>query len=139
MNYKDAFYGFIKTTVVTTIIVVIISIIIFTNISPWLYPPVFPFLLAFFVGATLLVYHFMLKSLENRPARFVNIFLLTTMLKLLVYMIFMVIYALLNREYARPFIVSFFLLYIIYTIIEVVSILKANKLVGNDNARAGKN
>jgi hypothetical protein len=139
MNYKEAFYGFIKITVVTTLIVVVTSVIIFTNISPWLYPPVFPFLLAFFVAATLLVYHFMLKSLEKRPARFVNVFLLTTMLKLLVYMIFMVIYALLNREYARPFIVSFFLLYIIYTVIEVVSILKVNKLVGNYNARAGRN
>ena len=138
MNYKETFYGFIKTTIVTTIIVMVISFIIFANISPWHYPPVFPYLLAFFVAATLLVYHFMLKALEKRPARFVNVFLLTTMLKLLVYMIFMVIYALLNREYARPFVVSFFLLYIIYTIIEVVSILKVNKNVGNDNARAGR-
>ncbi len=48
MNYKEAFYGFIKTTVVTTLIVVVTSVIIFINISPWLYPPVFPFLLAFF-------------------------------------------------------------------------------------------
>jgi hypothetical protein len=131
MNYKEAFYGFIKTMVVATIIVIIISVIVFTNIPSWLYPPVFPYLLAFFVTANLVVYHFLLKSLENRPARFVNIFLLTTMLKLLVYMIFMVIYALLNREFARPFIVSFFILYIIYTVLEVVSILKVNKLFGN--------
>ncbi len=138
MNYKESFYGFIKTTTITTIIMVVVSIIVFTNISPWYYPPVFPYLLAFFVIATLLVYHFMLKSLENRPARFVNVFLLTTMLKLLVYMIFMVIYALLNREFARPFIVSFFILYIVYTILEVVSILKVNKLAGNGRGGAGR-
>lgn len=138
MNYKESFYGFIKTTAITTLIVIVVSIIVFASISPWYYPPVYPFLLAFFVIATIVVYHFMLKSLENRPARFVNVYLLTTMIKLFVYMIFMVIYGFLNREYARPFIVSFFMLYVIYTIIEVVSILRVNKFTGNRRERAGK-
>ncbi len=38
----------------------------------------------------------------------------------------MITYALLNREDARPFIISFFVLYIVYTVIEVVALLKVN-------------
>ena len=132
MIYKTELKDFLRTLIITTLIVAVISLIVFSVIPSWHYPPVYPFLLAFFFFATLTVYHFMLKALEKRPARFVNIFLLTTMLKLFAYMIFMVVYALLNREFARPFIVSFFILYIIFTVVEVVSILKVNKHVGHD-------
>jgi len=133
MNYKEAIRSFLRTLIIATLIVVVVSLIFFASMPAWYYPPVFPYLVAFFFVTTLVVYHFMLKSLEKRPARFINIFLLTTMLKLFAFMTFMVVYALLNREMARPFIIAFFILYIIYTIIEVVSLLKVNRLYGNGN------
>jgi hypothetical protein len=134
MNYKKHFYDFLRTLVVVTLIVIALSFVIFSIIPEWHYPPVYPFLLAFFFIATLLIYHFMLKALQKRPARFVNIFVLTTMLKLLLFMVVMVVYALLNREVARQFVVSFFLLYIIYTVMEVISILKVNKEIWNNGS-----
>ena len=134
MNYKKHFYDFLRTLVVVTLIVIALSFVLFSIIPAWYYPPVYPFLLAFFFLATLIVYHYMLKSLEKRPASFVNVFLLTTMLKLLLYMVFMVVYSLFNREVARPFIVAFFILYVIYTVLEVISILKVNKYVGNNGS-----
>jgi len=134
MNYKKHFYDFLRTLVVVTLIVIALSFVIFSIIPAQHYPSVYPFLLAFFFIATLVVYHFMLRALEKRPARFVNIFLLTTMLKLLLFMVVMVVYALLNREVARPFVVSFFLLYIIYTVMEVISILKVNKELWNNGS-----
>ncbi|MEN8224075.1 MAG: hypothetical protein ABFS05_01845 [Bacteroidota bacterium] len=138
MNYRKAFYDFVRTIVITTLIVVVVSLIIFSIMPAWHYPPVYPFVVGLFFLITLVVYHFMIKALETRPARFVNIFLLTTMLKLLLYMVIMVIYALLNREVARPFIISFFILYIIYTIIEVVSLLKVNRQLGSKGTTGGK-
>ena len=69
----------------------------------------------------------MLKAVERRPARFVNVFMLTTMLKLMLFLAVMVVYVLLNREDAMPFILTYFVLYVIYTVLEVVSILKVNK------------
>jgi hypothetical protein len=136
MNYKKAFYGFVRTLFTTSLIVVAVSILLFSSILSEYYLPVFPYLLVLFFVVALTVYHFMLKALEKRPTWFVNIFLLTTMLKLLVYMIFMLVYALLNREEARPFIAAFFVLYVIYTVVEVVSLLKVNRLVGDHNERS---
>ncbi|HSG68211.1 MAG TPA: hypothetical protein VK994_05845, partial [Bacteroidales bacterium] len=114
------------------ILVVLASILVFANIPNWHYPPVYPYMLGFFVLTTLLVYYFMLGALHKRPARFVSLFMLTTMLKLFAYLIFMVVYALLHREVAMPFIISFFLLYIIYTVVEVVCLLRVNRILGHD-------
>ena len=133
MNHSKTFLTFFRTVIVVTILVSLASVLVFANIPSWHYPAVYPFMLGFFVLTTLLVYHLMLKALDRRPARFVNLFLLTTMLKLFAYLIFMVVYAMLNREVAIPFIVSFFLLYIIYTVVEVISLLKVNRKYGIDS------
>jgi hypothetical protein len=39
----------------------------------------------------------------------------------------MITYALINREDAMAFIVTFFILYVVYTLIEVASLLKVNR------------
>jgi hypothetical protein len=127
MNYKELMRRFIKALIVTTVLVVIVGVIFFANVPGSYYTLAFPYLLVFFFVASMLVYHFILKSVEKRPAKFVNVFMLTTMLKLFAYMGFMITYALLNREDARAFIVTFFVLYVIYTIVEVISLLRVNR------------
>lgn len=121
---------FIRTLIVITIIVILLSLLIYAILPAAYYTPAYPFLIIFFFTATLVVYYFMIKALEKRPAKFVNIFLLTTMIKLFVYMFVMVLYALMNRDEARPFIIAFFVLYIIYTIVEVVALLAENSKTG---------
>ena len=136
MNYKDTLLRFVKTLIITTILLVIVALIVYSLSPEAFYTPTFPFLLAFFFAAAVLVYYFMLKAIEKRPARFVNIFLLTTMLKLLAYMTAMITYALMNREDARAFIVTFFIMYIVYTIVEVSSLLRVNKdYIPGDSSR----
>ncbi len=118
---------FIKALIVTTVLIVIAGVIFFASTPGYYYTPAFPYLIVFFFMASMLVYHFILKSVEKRPAKFVNVFMLTTMIKLFAYMTFMITYALLNREDARAFIITFFVLYVIYTIVEVISLLRVNK------------
>jgi len=127
MNYKDLILRFIKSLVVTTVIIVIVALIFYYFAPSDYYTVSFPYLLAFFMIAAVVVYHFMLKAIEKRPARFVGIFMLTTMVKLFAYMSVMITYALLNREEAMAFIVAFFVLYVVYTIVEVSSLLKVNR------------
>lgn len=122
--------SFIRTLIVTTLIVILVSLLVYAILPTAYYTPAFPFMIVFFFAATLLVFYFMIRALEKRPAKFVNIFLVTTMLKLFAYMAAMVTYALLNREEARAFIVAFFILYIIYTIVEVASLLNENSKIG---------
>lgn len=121
---------FIRTLIISTLVVIIIGSIVYAAMPSEYYTPAFPYLIAFFFIATIVVYYIMLKSLEKRPAKFVNIFLLTTMVKLFAYMAVMVSYALANRAEARQFIIVFFILYIIYTIVEVLALLGENSKMG---------
>ncbi len=127
MNNKRIFQGFIRKTAITTIVVIATGMLLFTNLPVEYYSPAFPFIVGFFLFATIIVFYYMLKAVERRPARFVNVFMLTTMLKLMLFLAVMVVYVLLNREDAKPFILTYFVLYVIYTVLEVVSILKVNK------------
>ena len=127
MNYKAIMIRFIKELVITTVILVGVGMVFFYNTPESYYSPAFPFLLAFFIIVSILVFHFMLKAVEKRPAKFVSVFMLTTMLKLFAYMAVMITYALLIREDARAFIITFFVLYVVYTIVEVTSLLRVNR------------
>ncbi|MCD4724484.1 MAG: hypothetical protein K8R63_06535 [Bacteroidales bacterium] len=127
MNNKRIFQGFIRKTAITTIVVIAAGMLLFTNIPAEYYSPAFPFIVGFFFFVTIIVFYYMLKAVDKRPARFVNVFMLTTMLKLMLYLAVMVVYVLLNREDAKPFILTYLVLYIIYTVLEVGSILKVNK------------
>ena len=127
MNNKRIFQGFIRKTAITTIVVIAAGMLLFTNIPAEYYSPAFPFIVGCFFFATIIVFYYMLKAVNKRPARFVNVFMLTTMLKLMLYLAVMVVYVLLNRADAKPFILTYLVLYIIYTVLEVGSILKVNK------------
>jgi len=127
MNYRDTILRFVKSQVIITVIIVIVAGIFYTLAPANYYTPAFPFLLAFFLIVSVIIYHFMLKAIEKRPMRFVNIFMLTTMFKLLAFMVVMITYALLNREDSRAFIITFFILYVVYSIVEVSSLLKLNR------------
>jgi len=129
MTYKQAFGSFVRILGVTAMIIAGLGALVYGFLPNEYYTPAFPFLLVFFVLATMAIYHFMLRALQKRPARFVNIFLLTTMVKLLAFMTLMLTYSLINRSDARTFIVAFFVLYIVFTIVEVVSLLDANRKV----------
>ena len=48
------------------------------------------------------------------------------MIKLFLYLIIMVTYALLNRKDAVPFLISFFILYLLYTVFETIFIVAGN-------------
>jgi hypothetical protein len=86
--------------------------------------PALPFLIPFFIAVTLLSYHYLIQATSRRFIRFVNVFLLSIVLKLLLYMIVMVVYALLQRADAVPFLLAFFILYLCYTIFESVNIIR---------------
>ncbi|HNY03098.1 MAG TPA: hypothetical protein PKG48_10945 [Bacteroidales bacterium] len=85
--------------------------------------PALPFLFCFFIATTLLSYYYLERATRQRFARFVNIFLLSILLKLLVYAGVLAAYAFLNREDTVPFIFAFFILYICYTVFESAGIL----------------
>lgn len=86
----------------------------------------FPVLL-FFYFVTLAVHFSLLKTTQLSPSKFVSYFMLTTLVKLMVYFIAILAYVFIVKENLLPFLLSFFLLYIFFTTFEVVSILRQTR------------
>jgi len=83
-----------------------------------------PYIVLFFFTISLLVHRYLLKKSGGQHAKFINAFLLTTTIKLLLFLAVIVIYVLLNRDDAIGFILTFFTYYLIFTSFEIISILK---------------
>ncbi len=120
---KSPFLTFLKRLLIFTLITGFAGFIIFFLIPIHYYTPTYPFLLAFYFALTLIVHNILQKAVNKRPARFVNLFMLTTFLKLFFILILMVVYALIRSEDAISFIITYFCLYILFTTFEVISIL----------------
>ncbi len=84
-----------------------------------------PWIILLFLVTHLLLFHYQLKATTKRFSGFVNIFLLTTTGKLLLFLTIIIIYSLLHRQQAIVFILNFFVVYLVFTIIEVVKIFQA--------------
>lgn len=124
---KNLYIIFLKKLLVFTIIVALVGFI-FTILLPANYiTPTLPFLYVFFFAATLVVHYILLKVSEKRTPGFINMFMLVTFGKLIFFLTIILVYALLNRDDAVPFIVAFFILYVVFTVFEVTLSLLHSK------------
>lgn len=86
-------------------------------------PAALPWLFVLFFGMTIAVHYLLLRFSAMKPARFVNYFMITTFFKLILYSAAVLVYVFTVKTGVLPFILAFFLLYIFYTVFEVVMIL----------------
>ncbi|MBN1651922.1 MAG: hypothetical protein JW857_11375 [Bacteroidales bacterium] len=91
-----------------------------------------PFILLFFLSISLIVHRFLLKKADGNHGKFINAFLLTTTVKLLLFLSVILIYVLLNRSDAIGFILTFFAYYLVFTVFEILSILKFLRQAQNE-------
>jgi hypothetical protein len=90
--------------------------------------PAIYWLIVLFFSVTAAVHFFLLRITLMKPVKFVGYFMLATFVKLFIFLIVMVAYAFsIKREEVLAFVLGFFTLYIIYTTVEVVSILSQTK------------
>lgn len=101
----------------------IIGWFVFSKLIPQYYLPVFPFLLIFFAAASVLVHAYQLQLAKKDMGKFTRSNMVITFLKLFLYSAFAVIYIAVDTKNAKVFVICFALLYVIYTVIEVTSIL----------------
>ena len=93
--------------------------------------PALPWLIFLFYAVTAIVHFILLRITVMNPRKFVGYFMLATFLKLFIYLIVIVVCVFnINKEEILSFILSFFILYVIYTVFEVVSILSQTKEPG---------
>jgi len=85
--------------------------------------PALPWLFVFFIVVTLAGYYFILRSAKSKFLRFINAYLLVTVVKLFLFIGVIFLYLLNNRQDAAAFGITFFVLYVCYMIFEVVNIV----------------
>lgn len=77
-------------------------------------------------------FHFsLMKASLTAPRSFVGKFMAFSGVKLLLYMIVLLLYAFFVKQEVVSFLLLFFLTYILYTILEIASILKFLKKIGS--------
>ncbi len=89
--------------------------------------PLFPHLIILFFIITAGIHIVLLRISRMSPGKFVNYFMLVTFIKLLIYFVAVLIYVFTTTEGILQFIVAFFLLYLLFTVFEVATILTQTK------------
>ena len=117
---------FIKIIIASTVLE-IISVVLYLLLPARFFSPAAPFLVLFFFALTTGLYFFMLRSAGNTFSHFVNQFMVVTFAKLLLYIIILFVYCFLNKPDAFPFAITFFVLYLFYTVFEIMSFLNDQK------------
>lgn len=124
-------HKFSKKLIILSLVIVVLTVglsyVIPTNLISYSWP----FILVFFLAVSILVYRYLIKKAKESHAKFINAFLLTTTVKLLLYLAIILIYSLLNRNDAIGFIMTFFTYYLFFTIFEIASIVKYLKKTEN--------
>lgn len=87
------------------------------------------FLIFFFFGTTMIVYYFLIKAIHKDFNKFYRYFTITVLLKLMIYLLIIVLYIMLDMPDKISFVVNFMLLYILFTIYEVISLNRYNKKI----------
>jgi len=118
---------FLQKLVIYSVILSFITIGISFLVPKTFISPVLPWLFIFFLVITMISYFILIKAAAKKFIRFLNYYLLITTVKLLLFIAVLMIYIMLNRKDAVPFALSFFLLYLCYTIFEVVMLVGYSK------------
>lgn len=124
---KLNYITFLRKLIIFTIICSFIGFGIVYFLPPEFITPTLPYLFLFFFSITTLVHFILLKVSQNKATNFINIFMLLTFGKLMLFLSIILIYIFLYRNDAVPFVITFFILYVVYTTFEVVQSLAHNK------------
>ncbi len=114
---------FIQSTTLTIIVLVLGAIAYSILLKPF-YNVILPVAAIFFYVATNLVHAFLLKIAVKSGSKFTSQYMAVSFIKMFFYLAIAVVYALLNREYAKIFLGNFLVLYAIYTTFEVMQFSK---------------
>lgn len=105
-------------------VAVYLSAITYFNFFPSKKPEVFTALFLYFYALTALIHFILVRAAGKRPQEFVSKFMLSLVIKLFLSLFIIVIYAFTHREQAVQFSLTFSVLYMLFTVFEVLVIMR---------------
>jgi len=112
----------LKLTILTAAIAIAALVLMQTSYSNFIIP-VFWYMLAGMVLLTALMHYSVLQISEKSASSFSSRFMMISGIKMMVYLIFITIYVFSFTTQAKIFLISFFILYLIFTLFEVFQIV----------------
>ncbi len=121
MNTDNRFF---KQLFVLTLVIGVVGAILFITILKEYYLSIFPIMLLFFAVMTVFFHIVLVRSLKKNPQKFSYVFMGLSAGKLLLMLLAIVVYLILKRETVIPFLAGTFLLYLVFTLFEVKTLLR---------------
>ena len=115
---------YIIRLLIFSLFIALIAFALYATVLSQFYLPVMPWVLLFFVLISLATHYILIKSGESRIAKFSTSFMGVTSIKLFLYLIFIVVYLINDKSNALVFVISFFILYLLFTVFETSTLLK---------------
>lgn len=120
----QAFKNFFIKELVFTFSVGISAVVLFNTVLSSYYLSVFWIILGIIAILTGIMYYSILRINEKSTAKFTSHFMMFSGIKMILYLVFITSYVFLNQLSAKFFLISFFILYFLYTTFEVFQIVK---------------
>ncbi|MFO7656202.1 MAG: hypothetical protein R6W78_03980 [Bacteroidales bacterium] len=124
MNKKISNY-YIRITLIA-VMLASIAALLFSTVLKKYYLTEFWFLLAFFYLVHLAAHTFLLHADKKKKVKLNTAYLISFSVKFISYLVLLIVYLILNKGITYPFAISFFGLYLVFTIAEVRS---TNKII----------
>jgi len=115
---------YLRNIIIFTVLLAVIQFVLSISIPTHLVSKTWPLIIFFFVGFSIIMHRFLLKSTDGRPQKFIFSFMILTTIKILLYLGIILMYVLLNKPDAVAFIAAFFLNYFLFTAFEISAVLK---------------
>ncbi|MEI8203922.1 MAG: hypothetical protein WCH34_12960 [Bacteroidota bacterium] len=127
----SVFHAFFKKVTMLSTLLFIIAILMNFYLPARFVTPTLPYQVLFFYAISLSLFYILSRSIQERFNQFLNYFILATGIKLILLLLIIILYVFNYKEDAFAFIVSFFILYVLYSVVEVVSLLQFNRSLKN--------
>ncbi|MBK7212289.1 MAG: hypothetical protein IPH88_03100 [Bacteroidales bacterium] len=124
---KSSLFRFSINLAILSLALVIIAFAVNT-LAPHMITPALPWLLSFFIISTFLIYYLLINASKGKFNKFTNTFMAATVIKLLVMLTVVAVYVYLHKSDAIRFVITMFVLYLAYTLLEITALLKFNKV-----------
>ena len=119
----QAFKKFLFRELIFALILAIIAIVLFQTVLKEYYLPIFWVLFGIISVFTAVFHLSILQVSDKNSAKFSSKFMMVSGIKMMIYLALLVFYAFSFPDKAKIFLISFFILYMLYTVFEVLLIV----------------
>lgn len=114
---------FIVKIIIFSLVIFAIATALFSTVFKIWYLASYPYLILLVAAVTTLGHLWILRASAQNTMKFNTAFMASVTLKLMVYLLFMLIYLLIDRSQVIPFVLTFITFYLLFTIFEVIQVL----------------